>query len=68
MSDWKHAGDIATLPTLGGGGLLASWAGVAGQLTPILTVLMLVLCCAWYIWRMVDRIRFGPNQKRDDDA
>lgn len=66
----KHIGDVVIAPGLGAGSLLAQSAEVAGHLTPVLTAAMLALTCAWYIWRMVDRVRFGPAAKRghnDDD-
>lgn len=60
----KHLADVVGAPSIGAGGLLVQSADLAGKLTPILTAFMLALTCAWYLWRMLDRVRFGPPQRR----
>lgn len=61
----RHVGDALAL-TGGSAGTLAQWSDIAGQLTPILSAAFVLLSIAWLAWRMIDRVRFGPNQARDD--
>lgn len=61
----KHTGDIVAYAG-GSVGSLAYWSEVAGQLTPIVSVLFVVLSILWLLWRMIDRLRFGPSAKRED--
>lgn len=61
----KHYGDIAAVGS-GAGWTLAQWSDFAGQMTPILSALFLLASLLWLGWRMLDRVRFGPNRGRDD--
>lgn len=56
----KHVGDAIAL-TGGGAASLAQWSDLAGQVTPILSAVFVLLSILWLIWRMVDRARFGPQ-------
>ena len=56
----KHIGDGIAL-TGGGAASLAQWSDLAGQVTPILSALFVLLSILWLVWRMLDRWRFGPS-------
>lgn len=58
---------ILDYAALGSGttGSLAQYSDWAGQLTPILSFAFVLLSIAWLLWRMVDRLRFGP--RRDEE-
>ncbi|BBC72931.1 conserved hypothetical protein [Altererythrobacter sp. B11] len=61
----KHVGDALALSG-GTAGTLAQWSDLAGQLTPILSAGFVLLSILWLMWRMLDRLRFGPSSSRDD--
>ncbi len=61
----KHIGDAVAL-TGGGAASLAQWSDFAGQVTPILSALFVLLSILWLLWRMLDRVRFGPSHSGND--
>jgi hypothetical protein len=61
----KHLGDGFALAS-GGVASLAQWSALAGQVTPILSALFVLLSIAWLLWRMIDRLRFGPGSPKDE--
>jgi hypothetical protein len=60
---------VAVTSGIGGIGTwtLSEAVHFANDLIPLLTVAMMSLTCLWYLWRMFDRVRFGPAQKRGSD-
>lgn len=61
----KRVGDGIALAG-GSFGTLAQWSEVSGQIAPILSAVFLLLSVAWILWRMLDRVRFGPSGRRDE--
>lgn len=57
-----QAGDAVAI----GGGTLVLYANAAELLVPIFTAVFLLLSIAWLLWRMVDRLRHGPNAENSD--
>lgn len=49
-----------TAYVVGGGASLAYWSELAGQLTPILSFIFLLMSIVWLGWRMWDK-RFGKK-------
>lgn len=58
----KHIGDAIAVAG-GGFGTLTQWSDLAGQVTPILSLVFVGLSILWLMWRMVDRVRFGPDDR-----
>lgn len=62
----RHLGDALALAG-GSAASLVQWSDFAGQVTPILSAIFVLLSILWLLWRMIDRARFGPSAGRDDD-
>lgn len=57
----KHVGDAVAL-MVGASGTLAQWSDFAGELTPILSLGFVSLSILWLLWRIADRIKYGPGK------
>lgn len=62
----KHYGDLAAYG-IGGYASVAFWTEVASTGTIFLTFLGALLSVIWLGWRVADRWRFGPAQRRGGD-
>lgn len=63
----KHYGDIAVIGGVGGLSSLSFWLELAKNGTVFLTCLGALLAAIWSAWRILDRWRYGPAQKRGGD-
>ena len=68
MNDTEATKRVIDYAALGSGsaGTMAQWSDLAGQITPILSALFVALSIAWLMWRMIDRLRFGPKRGSDE--
>lgn len=57
----KVVGDMVAY-AWAGAATFAWWTQLIGQLTPIFSFVLLSLAIVWQVWRMVDRVRFGPRK------
>lgn len=66
VEQMKHYGDLAAVG-VGGGASLAFWTDLATAGTVFLTFIGALMSVVWLTWRVIDRARFGPAQKRGGD-